>query len=135
MENGIVCIANNLFETLLAISEHEQQKGLMHVDPPVPIMTFVYAKPRINKFWMSNTKAPLDIIFCNNGKVSEVCYGEPYSTAMIGGNCASNLVVELPFGLAKSSGIKIGQSVGLIKPNHEELRKIFAEKYQTLIKF
>ena len=135
MLKGMVYIHNNIFETLIAVSAEEQQRGLMYIDPPAPVMTFIYGTPSINKFWMSNTKAPLDILFCHNGKVSQICYGEPHSTSMIGGNLFSDLVVELPHGTAESSEIKIGHSVGLVKPTPDELRKIIAEKYHILIKY
>ena len=135
MKTGIIHISNNLFETLFAISSDEQSQGLMYIDPPVPVMTFVYDKPRINKFWMANTQAPLDIIFCHGGKVSEICYGEPLSTRAIGSNIFSDLVIELPHGTAESSQIKIGHSVGLVKPTPDELHRIIAEKYHLFVKF
>ena len=121
MKQGYIYIHNNIFPTLLAISSEEQQRGLMYVPPPAPVMTFVYSHPTINRFWMKNTQAPLDIIFCHNSKVSEICYGEPYSTSLIGTNDVSDLVVELPYGTAAISNIKVGQSVGLIKPTTAEL--------------
>jgi len=126
MKSGIIHIANNLFETLLAISMEEQSQGLMHIDPPAPVMSFVYNRPQINKFWMHKTPSPLDIIFCNAGKVSEICFGEPYSTRVIGSNLLSNLVVELPYGTADLAKIKIGHSVGLVRPTPTELNKIIA---------
>lgn len=135
MKSGIVCISNNLFETLLAISAEEQQKGLMYIDPPTPVMTFVYARPQINKFWMANTKAPLDIVFCHQGKVSQICHGEPHSTRMIGDDKYSDLIIELPYGTAEHSKIKIGHGAGLVTPTPIELRRIIAEKYNHFVKF
>jgi len=129
MEKGIVYIGDNVFESLLAISMEEQRQGLMNIAEPVPNMAFVYGYPSINHFWMANTPSQLDIIFCNDGMVSEICYGEPYSTKMIGGDMPSNLVVELPYGTVKTAGIIVGQSVGLVKPTIDELRKIIASKY------
>ena len=64
MNSGIICIGNNLFETLLAISHDEQEIGLTHINPPVPNMALIYETPQINKFWIKNTPSPLDIIFC-----------------------------------------------------------------------
>ena len=126
MKSGIIYIHNSVYETLLAISNDEQQSGLMYIDPPVPTMTFVYNKPQINKFWMKVTKVPLDIIFCNVSKVSEICFGEPYSTRVIGSNLLSDLVIELPHGTVDSTKIKIGHSVGLVKPTFTELKKIIS---------
>jgi uncharacterized membrane protein (UPF0127 family) len=135
MEQGYIFIHNSIFPSLLAISGEEQSRGLMYIDPPAPVMTFVYDKPRINKFWMANTQAPLDILFCHEGKVSEVCYGEPHSTSVIGSNLFSDLVIELPHGTVESAKIKIGQPVGLVKPTPDELHRIIAEKYHLFVKF
>lgn len=135
MEKGYIYIHNSVFPTLLAISSEEQSQGLMHQEWPPPVMSFVYGSPRINKFWMKNTPSPLDIIFCHDGKVSEICYGEPHSTSVIGSNLFSDLVIELPHGLAQSSQIKIGHSVGLVKPTPDELHRIIAEKYHLFVKF
>jgi len=134
MNSGIICVGNNIFETLLAITAQEQERGLMYVDPPIPNMTFVYERPQINKFWMANTKAPLDIIFCNAGKVSQICAGEPFSTTIIGDNKFSDLVVELPYGTAIKNNIKIGHSIKLIKPNKDELKEIIAKKLYQIVK-
>jgi uncharacterized membrane protein (UPF0127 family) len=134
MEQGVIYFQNNVFETLLAISCDEQERGLMHIDPPMPIMTFVYDKPQINKFWMSNTRAPLDIVFCYNGEVNQICKGEPFSTKIIGEDMLSDLIIELPYGTVKSSGIKLKNKVGLIKPTIEELKRIIAKKNSNIIK-
>ena len=128
MKEGFIYVGNNIFSTLLAISEHEQSKGLMHQEWPPPVMTFVYGRSKINKFWMHNTPSPLDIVFCHNNKISEICYGEPYSTRIIGSDNFSNLVIEFPYGTIDSSNIKIGQSVGLIKPSAEEINNIIAKE-------
>lgn len=133
MNNGIIHIGNYLFETLLAISNKEQEVGLMYVEPPAPIMTFIYNKPQINKFWMKNTKAPLDIVFCSNGQVSQICLGEPYSTSVIGDNRFSDLVIEFPRGTVVSSDIKLGHHVGVVKPTVAELKKLIVEKTGSIL--
>jgi|SRR5579885_2037277 len=135
MENGYVYIHNNVFPTLFAISADEQSRGLMFQEWPPPVMSFIYAEPRINKFWMKNTPSPLDIVFCCQGKVSQLCYGEPHSTSIIGDDKLSDLIIELPHGVVDSSGIKIGHPVGIVKPSPDELRKIIAEKYHLFVKF
>jgi uncharacterized membrane protein (UPF0127 family) len=130
MRQGYIYINNDIYSTLLAISSEEQAKGLMHKEWPPPVMSFVYSSPQINRFWMQSTPSPLDIIFCNAGRISEICYGEPLSTRMIGSNLPSDLVIELPYGTVESNEIKIGHSVGLIEPEPIQLRKIIAEKYR-----
>jgi uncharacterized protein len=123
MNSGYVYIGDNVFSTLLAVSEHEQTIGLMGQAWPPPVMTFVYDSPKVSKFWMKNTPSPLDIIFCHAGKVSQICVGEPYSTAMIGDDRFSDLVIELPHGTVESWGIKIGHSVGVVDPPTFNLKK------------
>ncbi len=124
MKNGYIYIDNTIYHSLLAISHEEQARGLMFVEPPTPIMSFIYNSPRINKFWMKSTPAPLDIVFCHNNKISQICYGKPFSTEIIGNDQESDLVIEFPYGTVNSSEIKIGQSVGLIKPSKMDLFKI-----------
>ena len=133
MEQGYVYLHENIFPTLLAISSDEQQRGLMHQEWPPPVMAFVYGTPQINRFWMKNTPSPLDIVFCQNGKVAEICFGEPHSTEVIGTK-VSDLVIELPYGTVDSIGLKVGQSAGLIKPTPDDLRKIFAKKCSLFVK-
>lgn len=135
MEEGHLYIANNVVTTLLAISEDEQSKGLQYQAWPPPVMSFVYAEPKVNKFWMHKTPSPLDIIFCYQGKVSQIHKGDPYSTEIIGSDRLSDLIIELPYGTAQSLGIKIGTSVGLVKPTKDELRRILSQKYNKFEKF
>lgn len=134
MEQGYLYLHNHILPTLLAISEAEHQRGLMHQEWPPPIMSFIHTEPRISKFWMHRTPSPLDIVFCYQGKVARLHVGQPHSTTMIGDNKFSDLIVELPYGMVDKLGIKIGHSVGLVKPTPEELRKIISEQYHILIK-
>lgn len=115
MREGYIYLGDNVFSSLLAISEEEQARGLMYVEPPTPVMSFVYDNPKVSKFWMKSTPSPLDIIFCHAGKISQICYGEPYSTRMIGSEKISDLVIELPHGTVDTLGLKIGQIAGLLK--------------------
>lgn len=135
MENGYIYIANNVFPSLLAISEEEQEKGLMFEPFPPPIMSFLYNKPKITKFWMKNTESPLDIVFCCNGLVQQIHKGTPFSTEIIGMDKESDLVIEFPYGTVKSSCIKLYDRVGLVKPNKFELDQIIAKKYPYFIKY
>jgi uncharacterized membrane protein (UPF0127 family) len=134
MESGYIYIHNNVFPTLLAISMDEQTHGLMGEAWPPPVMSFLYTCAQVNRFWMKQTPSPLDIVFCCNGIVTQICKGEPYSTSTIGDDRPSDLVIEFPFGTVISAEIKLGHKVGLLKPTKEELRNIMAEKYYDIIK-
>jgi uncharacterized membrane protein (UPF0127 family) len=134
MEQGYVYIHNSIFPTLFAISMEEQSKGLMYQEWPPPVMAFVFNSPRVNRLRMKNTPSPLDIVFCNDGKVAEICYGEPHSTMVVGSQL-SDLVIELPHGTVDSVEIKVGQDVGLVAPTLSQLKKIIAEKSRHFVKF
>lgn len=134
MESGYIHVADNIFPTLLAISEEEQMTGLMGQEWPPPVMSFIYTQPKITQFWMKNTPSPLDIVFSHNGVITQICKGEPYSTSLIGDYRLSDLVIEFPFGTVVPAGIKLGHKVGLVKPTAAELKKIIAEKYRGFIK-
>lgn len=128
MRNGFVNINNNIFSTLLALSEEEQTKGLMGQQWLPPIMSFVYLQPKINKFWMKNTPSPLDIVFSCRGKITQIHKGNPNSTEIIGNDTTSDLIIEYPYGTVSTSNIKLGQTVKLFMPSFEEIRKIISIK-------
>lgn len=111
--SSTLIIGAHIVPTLLAISSEEQEKGLMGREWPPPVMSFVYAEPSINRFWMKNTPSPLDIVFALRGEIVSIHKGEPHSTTLIGDYKFSDLVVELPFGTCKKLGIKIGDPVTL----------------------
>jgi uncharacterized membrane protein (UPF0127 family) len=134
MEQGYIHVANNVFPTLFAISDEEQSLGLMGQEWPPPVMSFIYTRAKYNKFWMKNTPSPLDIVFSHNGVITQICKGEPHSTAMIGDDRLSDLIIEFPYGTVVSSGIRLGHKVGLVKPTAEELKRIIATKYSGIIK-
>lgn len=104
--------------TVLAITSAEQQKGLMYEQNLPPAMAFVYTEPRVNKFWMSRTPQPLDIIFCLNNKIVSICQGKPHSTELIGGDDLSDLVLEMPMGNSRKLGMKVGDEIAMeYEPN------------------
>jgi uncharacterized membrane protein (UPF0127 family) len=117
MKEGILLVAQYKAAALVAETYEEQATGLMFRHPPLPCMVFPYKGAAINKFWMKSTKAPLDIVFCFNGKITQICKGEEFSTAMVGDDTFSDLVFEVPYGTCHDAGIKIGDSVSLIRKN------------------
>ena len=117
MKRNFICIGKDIvLPTLLAITAEEQQTGLMYKEWPPPIMSFIYSYPSYNRFWMKNCPSPLDVVFSLDGIITEICKGEPHSTAMIGGNTPSNLIVELPFGSCVKLGVKEGDKISLLNP-------------------
>jgi len=94
----------------VAITYEEQARGLMFQKDPQP-MVFVYAVPSYNQMWMKNCPVGLDMVFALRGKVVGVRSGLPHSTALIGVESLSDLIVELPAGQAKTLGIKSGDVI------------------------
>ena len=111
---NIVIIGEHQFTTLVAETLEDQIKGLMFREWPPPVMSFPYKTAEVRKFWMKNTVSPLDIIFCRAGKIIGIFDGEPMSTACIGPNEPSDLVVELPRGKVEQLGIRIGDCVEIL---------------------
>lgn len=121
-----VKIGDKVFSTLVAITYDEQAKGLMFQKNP-PVMSFVYARPGINSFWMKNTPAPLDMVFCLNNKVLAIYSGEPNSTKIVGNHITSDLIVEFPAGTCESLGIKAGDDI-LLELSDTSKMKLFGQK-------
>lgn len=123
--DNFICIGTSEIPTELAITEQEQCHGLMFRTNLPPAMAFIYGKPQINRFWMKSTPKPLDIVFCHQNHIVDIQVGKPYSTALIGGNYLSDLVIEFPEGTCKAKNFQVGDSVSL-KLSNTILRKIFA---------
>lgn len=113
MKSSILKIKGIEIPTILAISELEQQRGLMNCHDLPPSMSFIYKYPKINKFWMHNTPKALDIVFCADGKILSIAKGEPFSTSLIGPEALTNLVVEFPYGTCNNLKISEGDEVYL----------------------
>lgn len=109
--HNLIVLKGKEFVTKVAVTEQEQMKGLMFEKWPPPIMVFPYKNSSIRKFWMHNTISPLDIIFCNNGKIISIMKGEPLSTKLIGPDKPADFVVELPYGMAEVLTLKPGDDV------------------------
>jgi len=108
---SFVIFKNHQIPTVLATTLAQQEQGLMYLKELPPSMSFVYASPRLNKFWMKNTYHKLDIVFCKNNRIIAIEQGEPLSTKVIGPDAYSDLVVELPASTCEKLGIGVGDTV------------------------
>ncbi|HEX7855954.1 MAG TPA: DUF192 domain-containing protein [Sphingobium sp.] len=92
----------------LAITEEEQEKGLMN-RPPLPQgrgMLFPFSLPHIASFWMKNTPAPLDLLFVRpDGTVAAVLHGKPNDLTPLSAGEPVSAVVEIGAGEAERMGI------------------------------
>lgn len=116
-----VIINNNIFNAITAISEKEQQTGLMNVPWPPPIMVFP-SEPEYKKFWMKNTPSPLDIVFIANEKIVSIEKGIPHSTAMIGPNVKVDCVIEFPSGTIEKINASVNDLVKINYSNDERIK-------------
>ena len=131
MYEDFIKINNNTFKTIVAITEEEQNTGLMWRKAPTPVMTFAFDKPDVHKFWMMNTIAELDIIFCKSGKIVDIHYGEPLSLNLVGPDYPIDLVIELPFGSVNKYKIATGDNVEL-KLSVTTLGRKYAKKLASV---
>jgi uncharacterized membrane protein (UPF0127 family) len=124
-----IIINGQAIETQVAITREEQEKGLMFQKYPKP-MVFLYAMPAMNTFWMKQTPAPLDIVFALRNKVVGIRSGLPNSTALIGVESASDLILELPAGQVKRLGLKTGDAI-TTKLSDSTLKKLILQSCKS----
>jgi len=92
----------------------EQRQGLMGNKTP-QTMVFDFKDAGIYQFWMKNTPAPLDIVFCApGGIVVDIVSGIPYSEDSVGPHLPVNLVIEFPAGFCNSKNIRNGDFIKLL---------------------
>ena len=98
----------------------EMEHGMMYRDalPRGRGLLFVHQKPAYLRYWMSNVKAPLDIIFMDSThKIMEIsadtpiCTTKPEDCLTYGGHYLEQFVLELRAGEAKRLGLLEGQTL------------------------
>jgi uncharacterized membrane protein (UPF0127 family) len=103
------------------IKPADMARGMMYRDP-LPRgrgLLFVHQRPDYYRYWMSNVKAPLDIIFMDaNRQIVEIsadtppCTTKPADCLLYGGHQLEQYVVELRAGEARRLGLHSGQTLG-----------------------
>ena len=105
-------------QIMIARSGSERSTGLMYRDPlnDHEGMLFCFAEPQYMRFWMKNTKAPLDIVFFSPDlRVTEFIrgmvpgYGQPEETLPL---YASREMAQYALELASGSITKLGIKAG-----------------------
>jgi len=101
----------------LAAKPNEREKGLMNRDslPDGKGMLFVFEKPGPQRFWMKNTRIPLDIgYFSSNGKLLEIHAAKPYDLSGEPSRSKKvQFVLELNLNGFRTMGIRIGDRLDL----------------------
>jgi uncharacterized protein len=121
-EANLVIGRSHRFRVELAITSEQSRKGLMFRTslPEGRGMLFTFKPPQPVKFWMKNTKIPLDMLFLAQGRVVDIqsdvppCVKDP--CPVYGPNAMVDMVVELPAGTVRRKQIVSGDTVELEEP-------------------
>lgn len=110
-------IKEHTLQLELARTPKTRETGLMHLEslPKGEGMLFVFKDPQPQRFWMKNTRIPLDIgYFSADGKLKEVHSGRPYDLSGMPSRAQDlQFVVELNAGEFKRMGIGLGSRLNL----------------------
>ena len=106
------------FTLEIADTEAAREYGLMRRDsmPASHGMIFVFADEQERRFWMANTRIPLDIIYINAaGKVVSVKQMKPYDRTNTPSDGPAMYAIELNKDTADKVGVKAGMTLELPK--------------------
>jgi uncharacterized membrane protein (UPF0127 family) len=110
-------IGEQTLQLELAITPVTRKTGLMHRDnlPAGEGMLFVFENPQPQRFWMKNTRIPLDVgYFSADGRLKELHRGRPYDLSGMPSRAKDlQFVVELYEGEFKRLGIGLGSFLNL----------------------
>lgn len=111
------CFADDCFLVEVAITDAEQQRGLMfreYLDKDKG-MLFIFDGEEIHSFWMKNTLIPLDIIWINQGQeivfIAENTQPCHETCLPIDSKQKAKYVLEINGGLARELGLNVGEKV------------------------
>jgi uncharacterized protein len=99
----------------IADTPTQRELGLMyrgHLDASAG-MLFVFPASSVQRFWMKNTKIPLDMIFADErGKiVGIVADARPYSETPVGPDAPAEYVLEVNAGFCRNHGVTVGDKL------------------------
>ena len=110
-------IGKQTLQLELARTAKTRETGLMYRDslPKGEGMIFVFENPQPQRFWMKNTRIPLDIgYFSADGRLKEVYRGRPFDLSGMPSRAKDlQFVVELYEGEFKRMGIALGSRLNL----------------------
>ena len=116
-EKYAIQIGEQTLQLELARTPKTRETGLMYREnlPRGEGMIFVFENPQPQRFWMKNTRIPLDIgYFSADGRLKEVHRGQPYDLSGMPSRAKDlQFVVELYAGEFKRMGISLGSRLSL----------------------
>jgi hypothetical protein len=104
-------IGSRQFVLEVARTPAEQETGLMKRDsmPKDHGMIFVFPNDEVRKFWMKNTRFPLDIVFVGaKGRVVSISQMKAYDLNETSSAEPARYAIELNEGAAAEAGAKTG---------------------------
>ena len=107
-----VTIKDQTYKVEIADSPEERERGLSNRDhlEPNSGMLFIFSEEDKHKFWMKDTKIPLDIIWINDSRIVEMTTLQPQNENDIPSYTPenkANYVLEIN----ANSGFKLGDTV------------------------
>ena len=111
----------------LAILPKEREKGLMYRDElkPGTGMLFIFKSATPQKFWMKNTRIPLDIgYFSSDGVLKEIHAAKPFDLSGVPSRSKEiQFVLELNLKGFRDQGLKIGSRLNL-----DDIRNVISKR-------
>ena len=111
---------SHVFNTEVAVTGAEQQKGLMFRRELAPdaAMLFPFDPPKFASFWMENTLIPLDIVFVrSDGTIDRIAENTvPMSRTPVASGGEVAAVLELAGGTAERLGLDTDATVSWTLP-------------------
>ena len=108
-------IGKVIIKTELAVLPKERERGLMFRESmdEEEGMFFVFESGSSQRFWMKNTRIPLDIgYFSKDGRLKELHRGQPFDLTGVPSRFQSlQFVIELNAGEFKRLGIEMGDRI------------------------
>jgi uncharacterized membrane protein (UPF0127 family) len=107
-------LGSEQFVLEIAADGESRERGLMRRDsmPDNHGMIFVFSNADVLKFWMKDTRIPLDIVYVGaNGDVVAVKQMKPYDRSTTSSDAPAKWAIELNQGTAMRAGVKVGQSL------------------------
>lgn len=125
--SGAKCMATTIgerhYRLELATTPKAREHGLMERDSigACDGMAFFFPVVAVQKFWMKNTRIPLDMLFIDaNGKIVSIVTAKPHSLTPQGPDIPVSTVIEIDGGRAERDGVSVGDRVTYAhkKPSH-----------------
>ena len=104
-----------VFQTELARTPQQKERGLMFRDTLASdhAMLFIFPQEDTVRFWMKNTRIPLDMLFIRHDGIIVHIHpmAKPYDETLISSFAPVKMVLEISGGEAAKQGITVGDRV------------------------